>query len=111
MECGLGRDFICSHLEEGCLNQRLKFFFAIYPDATMGKDDEPHLANSQIVFIPPKQYELLITTRPKVLESRFQEMEKLSFKANDGTRVYYRCSHYNLIVNDDGFADWEVNFY
>jgi hypothetical protein len=113
MDCGVGRDFINNHIKnQGIrLSKKIKFKMDIFPDATMKSDEKPYgYRDKQTVFVTPEQYELLITTHPKVLEVRLDDMEELVFTPNMSNDIYYRCLHSNLTVKD-GYAEWEVIFY
>jgi hypothetical protein len=110
IECGVGHDFICKHLNGNRLNQRLRFKMDIFPDATMEKDEKPFVYDDNVtVFVTPEQYELLIRTHQKILDVRLEEMEEFGFTTNTAIHVHYACLHSDFTVKD-GYSEWDVFF-
>lgn len=100
----IGRELIPPYLTKEDL---LKFTFNVYPDTTMKDNAIPEAVDETSVLIETVQYELLINTHPKVLATRLKD-EEFVFRLNTGKRVSYTCTHFQLNVNEDGYAEWTV---
>lgn len=57
----------------------------VYPDATMGKDDNPEETSEGEIFVRPVQYRLLAASSDHVLSYRTSEMSSIYFEFKDGS--------------------------
>lgn len=95
---GLDEDF-----EDNKVPKTRSVIVNVYPDATMGKDDDPEETSEGEIFVRPVQYRLLAASSDHVLSYRTNDIFGIKFAFKEG---YGNCESVDLekmtIVPDRG---------